>query len=147
LVALEMPGPKQVVITHVPCCRPTVRSCHVQIGSTGQEANSKEKPEMSEFPTATMLSLNDAIEPVSHTETVLETPSPLADVEVKPAPTLITEQEVLFATAAAVRPPTTRWWRRMFVTIGAAARPPQPHYPRRYDFIEDARMAREMYRL
>jgi hypothetical protein len=102
---------------------------------------------MSEFPMATMLPLNDAIEPVSRTETVLETPSPLADVEVKPAPTLITEQEVLFATAAAVRPPSLRWWRRMFVTIGAAARPPQPHYPRRYDFIEDARMAREMYRL
>jgi hypothetical protein len=102
---------------------------------------------MSELPTATMLPLDDAIEP-----------PPAADVAVQPAPTLITEQEVLFATAAAVRPPTTRWWtratdvlastgRRMFVTIGAAARPPQRHYPRRYDFIEDARMAREMYRL
>jgi hypothetical protein len=102
---------------------------------------------MSELPTATLLPLDDAIEPVSHTEADLEMPSPLADVAVRPAPTLITEQEVLFATAAAVRPPTTRWWRRMFVAIGTAARPPQRHYPRRYDFIEDARMAREMYRL
>src|ERR1700758_1691282 len=110
---------------------------------------SKEKPEMSELPTATTLPLADAIEPMSHTKADLEAPSPLADAAVKPAPTLITEQEVLFATAAAMRPPTTRWWtrathmlastaRRMFVTTGAAARPPQPHYPRRYDFIEDA---------
>ena len=56
---------------------------------------------MSELQTATMLPLDDAIEPTSQTETVLEAPSPLADVEVKSAPTFITEQELLFATAAA----------------------------------------------
>jgi hypothetical protein len=157
LLPPEISGTQQVVATHAPCCRPTVRSCHIQIGSTGQKANSKEKPEMSELPTA-MLPLDDAIEPTSHTETVLKTPLPLAGVEVKPAPTLITEQEVRFATAAAVRPPTTRWWtrathvlagtaRRMFVTTSAESRPPRRHYPRQYDFIEDARMAREMDRL
>lgn len=101
---------------------------------------------MSELPTATVLP--------SHAEVVLETPSPLADVEAKPAPTLITEQEVLLGTAAALRPPSTRWWTRvtvtarsMFVTTAADPRPQRRHYPPRYDFIEDARMAREMYRL
>jgi hypothetical protein len=113
---------------------------------------------MSELQTATMLPLDDAIEPTSQTETVLEAPSPLADVEVKSAPTFITEQELLFATAAALRPPTTRWWtratrvlagtaRRIFVTTAAEPRPPRRSYPRRYDFLEDARMAREMDRL
>jgi hypothetical protein len=100
--------------------------------------------------------------PIPHAEVVLvETPSPLADVEVKPASTLITEQEVIFGTAAALSPPSTRWWTRaarvlavilaaptrMFVTTAADSRPKRRHYPPRLDFLEDSRMAREMHRL
>lgn len=111
---------------------------------------------MSELQTMTPLALDDEIEPTPHAEVVLETPSPLAEVEAKPAPTLITEQEVAFGTAAAVRPPSTRWWtraarafaapRRMSVTTEADSRPTRRHYPQRLDFLEDSRMAREMYR-
>jgi hypothetical protein len=113
---------------------------------------------MSTLPTATQLPLDDDIEPTPDAEVVLETGSPLADVDVQPAPTLITEQKVAFATAAAVPLPSTRWWtratrvlavtaRRMFVTTAADSRPKRRHYPPRYDFLEDARMAREMHRL
>lgn len=73
------------------------------------------------------------------------------------APVLITEQEVLFATAAAVRPaPRTagrRWWRiGRYVTATETSEPEGdrriPRYvARRYSFIEDAAMARAMYRL
>ena len=75
------------------------------------------------------------------------------------SPTLITEQEVAFSTAAAlgVQPRTSRWWisairliaaapRRMVLTSTADSRAPR-NYPRRYSFLEDARMAREMRRL
>ena len=85
---------------------------------------------------------------------------------------LITEQQVLFSTAAAVPlpPAKTRRWteavravaasvRAAFATSGdlvtaedlvtskEAARPKRRHYPPRNDYLEDARMAREMYRL
>lgn len=50
-------------------------------------------------------------------------------------PVLITEQQVLFATAAALPlQPTT-------------GRPKPRHYPPRHDYLEDSRMAREMLRL
>jgi hypothetical protein len=107
------------------------------------------------------MKLREGDQPTSHAEVVLdETPSPLADVEVKPAPTLITEQEVIFGTAAALSPPSIRWWTRvarvlavilaaptrMFVTTAADSRPKRRHYPSRLDFLEDSRMAREMDR-
>ena len=72
---------------------------------------------------------------------------------------LITEQQVLFSTAAAALPPaTTRRWteavravtasvRAAFVTSRDEARPKRRHYPPRTDYLEDSRMAREMYRL
>jgi hypothetical protein len=74
---------------------------------------------------------------------------------------LITEQQVLFATAAAVplQPATTgRGWieavralgaslRAAFVTSSNEPRPKRQHYPARNDFLEDSRMAREMLRL
>jgi hypothetical protein len=74
------------------------------------------------------------------------------------APVLITEQEVMFATAAAVLPRqrTARWWTaiaRVFATAkdadasGDDRRTPR-HYPqRRNDFMEYAAMSREMSRL
>lgn len=85
-----------------------------------------------------------------------------ADVEASPrTPVLITEQQVLFATAAAVplHPAKThrRWTesaraigaspRAAFVTSSNEDRPKRRHYPPRNDFLEDSRMAREMMRL
>jgi hypothetical protein len=52
---------------------------------------------------------------------------------------LITEQEVLFATAAAVPFAKTVHNKKI--------RPRRRHYPPRNDFLEDSRMAREMWRL
>ena len=106
-------------------------------------------------------------------DSVLSRPSPRADSEttapaaeeVSPQPTLITEHEVMLGTAAALAPAPsfegqdeaegamgreTRGW---FATLARLAtrsphqRPPRQHYPPRLDFREDARMAREMYRL
>ena len=70
-------------------------------------------------------------------------------------PVLITEQEVLFGTAATVHRPKTRrgWLARVFlrgasVTSSEEGQPTKRHYPPRNDFfLEDARMAREMLRL
>src|SRR5215208_4844602 len=79
---------------------------------------------------------------------------------VSPTPVLITEQEVMFATAAAVAVPvqpvkTRGWISRVIGSIVVAAsvtsnnedQPEPRHYPRRNDFLESSRMAREMYRL
>jgi hypothetical protein len=91
---------------------------------------------------------------------------PTGDLEVTPAvpegtepvtraSVLITEQEVLFATAAAAVPLQTgrRWTdvvagalRVMFTTRTAEPRP-RRHYPPRNDYLEWSRMAREMHRL
>ena len=85
-----------------------------------------------------------------------------ADAAVEPvtevvtqAPVLITEQEVVFSTAAAVRvrPAKTRRGliavlRGIFVNSTANAQKPRRHYPpRRNSFLEHAAMAREMHRL
>jgi hypothetical protein len=86
--------------------------------------------------------------------------APAAADEATSTSVLITEQEVLFATAAAVAPTKSRRrWSDPVRVIGAALRamfvrsadddtPPKPrHYPSRNDFLEPSRMAREMYRL
>jgi hypothetical protein len=73
-------------------------------------------------------------------------------------PVLITEQQVLFATAAAVPLQPTKIGRRWIAAlraIGASltatssneGRPTPRHYPPRNDYLEDSRMAREMLRL
>ncbi|OBA81852.1 hypothetical protein A9W99_12900 [Mycobacterium sp. 1164966.3] len=77
-----------------------------------------------------------------------------------PAPVLITVQEVAFSTAAAmpVRQRTRRHsagaasvvitaMRRMLATSTPEARPSRGAYPRRYSFLENACMSREMDRL
>ena len=82
-------------------------------------------------------------------------------VEQARTPVLITEQQVLFATAAAVplQPAKTgRRWVEAARAIGASvrtadvmsgndARPKRQHYPAGNDFLADSRMAREMLRL
>jgi hypothetical protein len=67
---------------------------------------------------------------------------------------LITEQEVLFSTAAALparRESITRRFvalmRRMFAASAHASRPPRRDVPKRYEFLESALMGREMDRL
>ena len=82
---------------------------------------------------------------------------PVVDAAVSRVPVLITEQEVLLSTAAAVTVPskkTAEQWiallrsRRLFMHSGAdepAAK--HRHYPRHYVFLEQALMGREMDRL
>ena len=84
---------------------------------------------------------------------------PSAAVEASPrTPVLITEQQVLFATAAAVplQPARTggRWAEAIrafvmatFEKTGSKSQPKRRHYPPRSDYLEDSRMAREMLRL
>jgi hypothetical protein len=71
---------------------------------------------------------------------------------------LITEQQVLFSTAAAVAlpPAKTRWWSDTIQTVSAALRaifaasekpPARRHYPKRHAYLENALMSREMDRL
>jgi len=67
-------------------------------------------------------------------------------------PVLISEQEVMLGTAAAVRPWSTQITRRMINAlhvVGAALQPPppRPHYARRAYYLERAAMSREMDRL
>jgi hypothetical protein len=75
-------------------------------------------------------------------------------------PILITEHAVAFATAAAVPvpSPTTRWWMEalhdvrtaaswMLRTSRADSRPARRDCPRRYAFLGNALMSREMDRL
>jgi hypothetical protein len=76
---------------------------------------------------------------------------------VSPAPVLITEQEVAFGTAVALQaPPKSRrsWFHVVVAAIQRASAPsapderrPRHDYPRRYAFLDDACMAREMGRL
>jgi hypothetical protein len=108
--------------------------------------------EMSEMPkvTTTFATKPNAIEHDSPRPQVAPPPDDGSSAEV-----LISEQEVLFATTAAV--PLQRRkighrlvaiLRRMVVTLTDAAQPPRPHVPRREAYyFERARMAREMERL
>jgi hypothetical protein len=76
-----------------------------------------------------------------------------------PAPILITEQEVVFSTAAAVRARPTmrrcteaislvvRTIHQTFATSAPDARPARRDYPKHYLFLERACLAREMDRL
>ena len=75
------------------------------------------------------------------------------------APTLITEQEVVFSTSAAASlpRPATPGWRaarvtvatvlRMFLTAAASPSPVRRDIPSRRIYVERARMSREMDRL
>ena len=70
---------------------------------------------------------------------------------------LITEQQVLFSTAAVVLPPAkTRWWSGTIHAVSAVLRamstasekpPARRYHPKRHVWLENALMAREMDRL
>jgi hypothetical protein len=65
---------------------------------------------------------------------------------------LITEQQVLFASAQALAPAPARRRsvvsavRAMFVRPEKTPHPPK-HYPQRFAYLENSLMSREMYRL
>ena len=79
---------------------------------------------------------------------------------VSPAPVLISEQEVALGTAVALRarPTARRRWLQATHVLRAAMqrslarstqedRPVRRDYPKRYTYLENACMAREMHRL
>ena len=92
-------------------------------------------------------------------ETSAATPDVIQDAEptlvkdgTSHAPIFITQQQVVFGTAAATSSGPASISRRLIGAIrvvGAALyRPPaRRHYPQRSSYLEQSRMAREMYRL
>jgi hypothetical protein len=86
----------------------------------------------------------------------LET-SPVTSVASSTETALITEQQVLFSTAAGVALPPARTRRFSDAVhavasavgswVASAARPPKPVYPKRHVWLENALMSREMDRL
>jgi hypothetical protein len=96
----------------------------------------------------------ELIETPADPQVVAEDPEQVMEAVSQP-PVVITEQEVVFSTAAAVSLPRTKPSRRvitalraMFLSSSEDARPAPRHYPPRRDaFLEQAAMAREMRRL
>ena len=85
-------------------------------------------------------------------EPILRAPSVAPADAAASAEVLITEQEVLFGTAAALparRESITRRLAlmRMFAASAHASGPPRRDVPRRYEFLERALMGRDMDRL
>jgi len=87
-------------------------------------------------------------------EPILRAPSVAPADAAASAEVLITEQEVLFGTAAALparREGISRRFvalmRRMFAASAHASGPPRRDVPRRYEFLERAVTGREMDRL
>ncbi|MEZ0354372.1 hypothetical protein [Mycobacterium sp. pR1184] len=73
-----------------------------------------------------------------------------------PDPVLITERQVVFATAAVVadprprtapRPWPTTLWQRLIMSVSVEHEPCRHYPPRRTRYFEQAAMAREMERL
>lgn len=88
-------------------------------------------------------------------ENAIETPEIPSEAAL-PAQVLITEAEVAFSTAAAapLRPAKVGWRTRVELAVRDvfglshdAERHPPRHHPKRYRYLEDALMAREMDRL
>jgi hypothetical protein len=105
---------------------------------------------MSELSTARTEKQDVAKQP----EPVIEQPEPVIE-EVSQPPVVITAEEVTFSTAAAVSLPRAKpthgviaALRALFMSPPEDARPVPRHYPpRRDEFLEEAAMRREMYRL
>ena len=91
--------------------------------------------------------------PIEETQGAITGTQPTASKDnLSQPPVLISEQEVMLGTAAAVRPRSTQITRRMIDAlhvVGAALQPPppRPHYARRAYYLERAAMSREMDRL
>jgi hypothetical protein len=104
-----------------------------------------EEIEMTDLSTTTRPNTQISVEP---------SPAPAQTTSVA-EPTLITEQQVMFSTAAAVAlPAKTHRWTDVLVSFAAAVRraagPPQPvqgHHSERYLYLQNALMSREMDRL
>lgn len=101
--------------------------------------------------------LVDDEEPTPQAEMVTEPFAVPVDAHL-PAPTLISEHEVMLGTAATVRVQPTRWWtvatrvlsaplRRVVPSSPAQPRPQRRHVPSRASYLEHSRMEREMHRL
>ena len=104
--------------------------------------------------------MSELLAPFGASPEVVEAPADIIETTPR-TPVLITEQQVLFATAAAVplQPAkTSRNWTETVRAIGASlsaaivtssndTRPKPRHYPSRNHYLEDSRMAREMLRL
>ena len=104
--------------------------------------------------------MTELLAPFAVAPEVAEQPADIAEASPH-TPVLITEQQVLFATAAALplQPAkTSRRWTEVVRAIGVSvraavvtsseeARPKRQHYPARNDYLDDSRMAREMLRL
>ncbi len=87
-------------------------------------------------------------------ESTPQPPAAAPSVEVSSTEVLITTQEVAFSTAAAagvrresIGARLVAIMRRAFATSADASRPRPQDEPRRYGFLENALMAREMERL
>jgi hypothetical protein len=110
--------------------------------------------ELSAAPTEKQEVVNQPEPVIEEAEPVIEEAEPVIE-EVSQPPVLITAQEVAFSTAAAVPLPRAKpthgviaALRAMFLSPPKDARPAPRHYPpRRDEFLEEAAMRREMYRL
>jgi hypothetical protein len=117
--------------------------------SPGQRGDTAEKVNEMLLSATGLPSTTDPVD-----EAMPQPPSAAPSVEVSPTEVLITTQQVAFSTAAAegVRPESTgarlvASVRRVFATSADASHPRPQHYPKRYGFLENALMAREMERL
>src|SRR5258708_34044979 len=104
--------------------------------------------------------MSELLAPFDVAPDVVEQPADVADASPRP-PVLITEQQVLFGTAAALPLQPAKSRRRLtevvraigasvraaFVTSSDEAGPMRHRDPPRNDYLEDSRMAREMLRL
>jgi hypothetical protein len=89
---------------------------------------------------------------IEETQDAITGTQPTVSKNLSQPPALISEQEVMLGTAAAVRPRSTQITRRMINAlhvVGAALQPPppRPRYTRRAYYLERAAMSREMDRL
>lgn len=87
-------------------------------------------------------------------ESTPQPPAAAPSVEVSSTEVLITTQQVAFSTAAAagvrrdsIGARLIASMRHLFATPADASRPRPQHYPKRYAYLENALMAREMERL
>ncbi|ORV92145.1 hypothetical protein AWC11_09245 [Mycobacterium interjectum] len=95
------------------------------------------------------------VSPTGLDEPISQQPSAAPPVQVTSAEVLISTQQVVFSTATALGVVRRKsiggrlvaGVRRMLATPTDASVPQRRHYPKRYGFLENSLMAREMERL